>query len=619
MAQKIKKKFIDQELIDQIDLVESGLAQEISDRESADSALEASITDLEGVVQGNFDLQQSDIDGLRSDVDALSANDTALDGKIETEKARIDAILLASDADKDSFAEIVNLINSVDTENDQAFASYVLSNDAALAQEVSDRQLADDVIKEYKPDQILYVAKNGLDTNVGSDQLPFLTLSAALSSITDASPSKRYVIKVLPGTYAETSIPLKANVFVVGDGQKESVRITGAVSMDSSFSGNGDHRSGFKNVVLLSAADFNWQTVTSAAGKLYFSEVVFGSTVNMYGHNNAIAQAQFDSCIIFGALTISGVNVGIFTNNVCYSDITLNQHPNGGMVSTISATGGFCGGTFRLNSTDNDFNRRSSAFLRNFWSENLISDGAVSYADVDLVSGSKQGAQKLNGGQVIALNPVVSHDLTTQMIVPRNTNAHNMGDWGKQWFWNFGYVHASTGTDLFLISYGSSYGADDSGKSIGIYADGAGLQENVDGGNIQLNTSATSGTGVRGKIILDAKEIDATDKNITNLADGVDPKDAVNKSQLDAVAASAVQFSKGSQVVGSELSYIDLDREYTSLLTVAVGRILVHEDQDFTVSVVDGKTRITWIGSLVNPGGEEAIETGDKVFFLGIY
>jgi hypothetical protein len=491
--------------------------------------------------------------------------------------------------------------------------------ESGLAQEIIDRETGDDLIKQYKADQTLYVSKNGSDTNIGSEQLPFLTISAAINSIADAEPSRRYVLKVSSGTYLETSLSLKANVFIVGDGQKESVRITGAVSMDSSFSGNGDHRSGFKNVVLLSAADFNWQTVTSAAGKLYFSEVVFGSTVNMYGHNNAIAQAQFDSCIIFGALTISGVNVGVFTNNICYSDITLNQHPNGGMVSTISATGGFCGGTFRLNSTDNDFNRRSSAFLRNFWSENLICDGAVSYADIDLVSGSKQGAQKLNGGQVIALNPVVSHDLTTQMIVPRNTNAHNMGDWGKQWFWNFGYVHASTGTDLFLISYGSSFGADSSGKSIGIYTDGAGLQENVDGGNILLNTSATSGTGVRGKIILNAKEIDVTNKNITNLADGVNPKDAVNKSQLDAAILSGIRFSKGSEVVGEELSYIDLDKEYTSLLTVAVGRILVHEDQDFTVSVEDGKTRLTWIGSLVNPDGEEAIETGDKVFWSGTY
>jgi len=53
---------------------------------------------------------------------------------------------LSADADKDSFAEIVSLINSVDTTNDQAFAGYVASNDAALAQEVSDRQSGDNAL-----------------------------------------------------------------------------------------------------------------------------------------------------------------------------------------------------------------------------------------------------------------------------------------------------------------------------------------------------------------------------------------------------------------------------------------------------------------------------------------
>jgi hypothetical protein len=61
------------------------------------------------------------------------AAEAGLQSSIDTEKARVDAILDASEADKDSFAEIVTLINSVDTENDTAFASYVMSNDAAVA------------------------------------------------------------------------------------------------------------------------------------------------------------------------------------------------------------------------------------------------------------------------------------------------------------------------------------------------------------------------------------------------------------------------------------------------------------------------------------------------------
>lgn len=51
---------------------------------------------------------------------------------IATEKARVDAILSSSVADTDSFAEIVALINSVDTDNDTAFAGYVTSSTSRM-------------------------------------------------------------------------------------------------------------------------------------------------------------------------------------------------------------------------------------------------------------------------------------------------------------------------------------------------------------------------------------------------------------------------------------------------------------------------------------------------------
>ena len=232
-----------------------------------------------------------------------------------------------------------------------------------------------EVITSSPVAQVKYVSKNGVDASAdGSEEKPYLTIAAAMAAITDASPTKRYVIRVAAGAYTEASVALKANVFVVGD-SKESVRVTGAVSLDASFSGSADNRSGFSMVTLLSAADFNWSTVTSAAGKLYMNETVFASTVNMYGHNNAIAQAQFDSCVIFGNMTISGINVGVFTNNIAYGNITLNQHPNGGMATILAATGGSCSGTVRLTTTVDNFGRRCSAFLKNFYSENLIIDG----------------------------------------------------------------------------------------------------------------------------------------------------------------------------------------------------------------------------------------------------
>ena len=63
-------------------------------------------------------------------INALSGS--ALQSAIDTEKARIDAILLTADADKDSFVEIVSLINSIDTDNDTAFASFYTASNGRL-------------------------------------------------------------------------------------------------------------------------------------------------------------------------------------------------------------------------------------------------------------------------------------------------------------------------------------------------------------------------------------------------------------------------------------------------------------------------------------------------------
>lgn len=113
MANQIKKKFIGQGQVgsEQI-LIEKDLA-------------------LKGTLQNGSEVEVLKL-GLNDEV-LVKGQEVATKAMVDTEKGRIDAILLAADADKDSFAEIVSLINSVDTQNDQAFASYVLSNDAAVA------------------------------------------------------------------------------------------------------------------------------------------------------------------------------------------------------------------------------------------------------------------------------------------------------------------------------------------------------------------------------------------------------------------------------------------------------------------------------------------------------
>jgi hypothetical protein len=70
-----------------------------------------------GLVSGSSQIILSSTTGFTS-------YSSSVDSRIITERGRVDAILLASDADKDSFAEIVSLINAVDTSNDSTFASF---------------------------------------------------------------------------------------------------------------------------------------------------------------------------------------------------------------------------------------------------------------------------------------------------------------------------------------------------------------------------------------------------------------------------------------------------------------------------------------------------------------
>ena len=163
--------------IPEVDL--SAIESDISDLQAADISLQSAIDaeatarqDADGALQSQIEDVES---ALAQEVTDRQNADISLQSAIDAEKARIDAILDASDADKDSFAEIVQLINSVDTENDEAFASYVLSNNEALAQEVADRQAGDA--------QTLQDAKDYTDAQIAA--IPEVDLSAIESDISD--------------------------------------------------------------------------------------------------------------------------------------------------------------------------------------------------------------------------------------------------------------------------------------------------------------------------------------------------------------------------------------------------------------------------------------------------
>ena len=101
---------------------------------AADSSAAATNLAARTVIANGLATEIADrIAAVSAEASARAAADTTLQGNIDSEAARIDAMLNLSTADADSFKEIVDLINSVDTENDNAFGAYVAANDAVVA------------------------------------------------------------------------------------------------------------------------------------------------------------------------------------------------------------------------------------------------------------------------------------------------------------------------------------------------------------------------------------------------------------------------------------------------------------------------------------------------------
>lgn len=110
---------------------------------------------------------------------ALAA-ESELSTRVTSEKNRVDAILSASSADKDSFAEIVTLINSVDLTNDNALASAILAINNSVDAEVSRATGQENSIKS---------AATALTTRVSTAESSITTLQSRATTIEGAATS----------------------------------------------------------------------------------------------------------------------------------------------------------------------------------------------------------------------------------------------------------------------------------------------------------------------------------------------------------------------------------------------------------------------------------------------
>ena len=96
--------------------------------------------------------------------------------------------------------------------------------------------------------------------------------------------------------------------------------------------------------------------------------------------------------------------------------------------------------------------------------------------------------------------------------------------------------------------------------------------------------------------------------------------EAALDARVDVLEAIAHEKQKITLVAGDITNgYIDLAQAAIAKSTViTVALLAIHEGEDYTVSVVSGKTRITFIGSMIG-SGVEALVAGDEVFVKYMY
>lgn len=197
--------------------------------------------------------------------------------------------------------------------------------------------------------QTRIVAKNGSDTTGnGSWSKPYLTITAALASITDAATVKNYIVFVMPGRYVEaTGFTFKQDIHVIGMAgngtvQINPVRVTVSdATITTTFTGGGAHQIILANMTFTNKAGgtnfvFTADNTTNTTNQVTCLKCSFpsasGSALSVSSSTTANVIVNLDdSCVINGALNVTG-NTG--QQNAVYAD------NNCALLGTMTVTAG---------------------------------------------------------------------------------------------------------------------------------------------------------------------------------------------------------------------------------------------------------------------------------------
>ena len=360
----------------------SSSAQVISSLPSGVLSGSSQITDGSGILSGSITSQLPS--GLVS-----GSYSSSVDSRILTEKSRIDNILSGANADYDQFVEIVDLVNSTDTENDTAFANHYTSS----------RQR--DTALELFTSSIDTTIKSKLNTdNVLSGSITTLLPSGVISGSVQITDGSGIVSGSVIRTFDETgifsgSLVAGTNITInqVGDNFEISSSASGgSASVTVSDSAPGSPSEG----------DLWWK---SNDGNLYIyydgywvisTDISTGLPAGVVSGSTQITSIITDSYISASAAS-SGFGSGGGT-----SDFTqLTNVPSGLVSSSTQVTDGSGIVSGSVLTTLGGTDVVSGSVLRNLDGTNVVSGSVLRNLDgTDVVSGSV--LRNLGGTNVIS-------------------------------------------------------------------------------------------------------------------------------------------------------------------------------------------------------------------------
>lgn len=285
---------------------------------------------------GDVNITGDDIDEVISQIDNIITNilDGLSDHEGRTDNPHTVTFTQASLADPNTditAAEAETLTNASNADLLHTHAasniSYNNSGTSLSSTTVQDAitELSNEVGTEIQ--NVVYVAKNGTDTNpnvtLGTLDNPYLTVQAALNSITDASSTKYYVVFVMPGTYLE-DLTLKPWIGIIGL-SKETTKVR---------TETGDHIANFtsggrwfaKNIGFGGTQDmiFTHPAASSGGTSIWFDNCQIGTlTANMLGGGVDYVQLRNDVSIT-GATAIHAANLTAY-NSVFMGGLTIDD------------------------------------------------------------------------------------------------------------------------------------------------------------------------------------------------------------------------------------------------------------------------------------------------------